>query len=94
MEMKIIKNLWYGIWVLQTADLLFGSNKYEQRKKNKEIIGRHGDGMKAAALTCLKNDMFYRIITLGEEWNFTIEKYPGFERKGEPEPEKCMYVCM
>ena len=77
---------------IDTADLLFGGNKYEQSKKNKEIIGRHVDGMKAAALTCLKNDTFYRIITSGEESNFTIEKCPGFERKGEPEPEKCMYV--
>ena len=51
--------------------------------------------MKAAALTCLKNNMFYRIITSGEEWVFTIDKSPGFTRKGpkgQPEPEKCMFV--
>ena len=52
---------------IDTADLLFGGNKYEQSKKNKELVVRHGDGMKAAALTCLKNDTFYRIITSGEE---------------------------
>ena len=72
------------------------SNKFEESKKNKEIIGRHGDGLKAVALTCLKNGMCYWIKTSGEEWTkewtFTLEDIPNFTREGQNTLERGMYV--
>ena len=45
--------VWYT-GSLEPADLLLGGPKYEERKKNKEITGRFGEGMKLAALAFLK----------------------------------------
>ena len=46
--------------------------------------------MKLAALTFLKNNMYYKIITSGQEWRFTIEADPNFKRKGVP--QECLFI--
>ena len=73
---------------LETADLLLGCQKGEQGKN--EIIGRFGEGMKLAALTFLKNNVDYRILTTGEEWIFKIELDPKFTRNGQP--QECLFL--
>ena len=45
--------------------------------------------MKLAALTFLKNNMYYKIITSGQEWRFTIEADPNFTRKGVA--QECLF---
>ena len=80
----------WNIGSLESADLLLGGPKYEEGKKNKEIIGRFGEGMKLAALAFLKKDIQYRIITSGQEWRFTLEKDPQFTRKGVA--QECLFL--
>ena len=80
----------WNIGSLETADLLLGGPKYEEGKKNKEIIGRFGEGMKLAALAFLKKDIQYKIITSGQEWRFTLEKDPKFTRKGVA--QECLFL--
>ena len=75
---------------MESADLLLRGPKYEEGKKNKEIIGRFGEGMKLAALAFLKKDIQYKIITSGQEWRFTLEKDPRFTRKGEA--QECLFL--
>ena len=80
----------WNIGSLETADLLLGSQKNELQNTNEEIIGRFGEGMKLAALTFLKDNIDYRILTSGEEWIFKIEKDPKFTRNGEP--QECLFL--
>ena len=80
----------WNIGSLESADLLLGCQKHEEGKLNKEIIGRFGEGMKLAALTFLKNNMYYKIITSGQEWRFTIEADPNFTRKGVA--QECLFI--
>ena len=75
---------------IETADLLLGCQKNELEKTNTEIIGRFGEGLKLAALTFLKNNIDYRILTTEEEWIFKIEKDPKFKRKNEP--QECLFL--
>ena len=80
----------WNIGSLESADLLLGCQKHEEGKLNKEIIGRFGEGMKLAALTFLKNNIYYKIITSGQEWRFTIEADPNFTRKGVA--QECLFI--
>jgi hypothetical protein len=75
---------------IETADLLLGCQKNELEKTKTEIIGRFGEGLKLAALTFLKNNIDYRILTTEEEWIFKIEKDPKFKRKNEP--QECLFL--
>ena len=80
----------WNIGALETADLLLGCQKYTDSQTNTEIIGRFGEGMKLAALTFLKSNIYYRILTTGEEWIFKIEIDDRFKRKGVS--QECLFL--
>ena len=80
----------WNIGSLETADLLLGCQKHEEGKTNKDIIGRFGEGMKLAALSFLKENIKYRILTSGQEWKFEIEEDPFFKRKETV--QKCLFL--
>ncbi len=80
----------WNVGYLETADLLLGCQKHEKGKTNKDIIGRFGEGMKLAALSFLKENMGYRILTSGQEWRFKIEEDPFFKTGNKA--QKCLFL--
>jgi len=68
---------------LEKADLLMGGRGEKYNTDNKQIIGRHGEGMKLAALALLRYfGKDFRIYTNGEEWHFKLIEDKGFPIDG------------
>ena len=63
---------------LDKADLLMGGRGEKSNGDNKEIIGRHGEGMKLGAMAFVRGGKDFRIYTKGEQWKFQLAEDKRF----------------
>ena len=83
---------------LDKADLLMGGRGEKSNGDNKEIIGRHGEGMKLGAMAFVRGDekaniegKNFRIYTNGEKWEFQLAEDIRFPL-GDNKYIKCLKV--
>ena len=70
---------------LDKTDLLMGGRGEKSSEDNKEIIGRHGEGMKLGAMAFIRGNLKekvegkdFRIYTNGEQWKFVLKEDTRF----------------
>ena len=83
---------------LDKADLLMGGRGEKSNSDNKEIIGRHGEGMKLGAMAFVRGNeeeriegKDFRIYTNEEQWNFKLKEDTRFPL-GSNKYIKCLKV--
>lgn len=74
---------------LETFNLLLGGIPRNQEKKNEDIIGRFGEGLKLVALAFLREDRSFTIYNNDQVWRFYLKEDNYFIRNGKP--EKCLF---
>ena len=79
-----------NIGELDRADLLMGGRGEKSCENNKEIIGRHGEGMKLAAMAFVRGNLEekvegkdFRIYTNKEQWKFILKEDTRFPLNNE-----------
>jgi hypothetical protein len=87
-----------NIGKLDKADLLMGGRGEKSNPDNKEIIGRHGEGMKLGAMAFIRGNeeeriegKDFRIYTNEEQWNFKLKEDTRFPL-GSNKYIKCLKV--
>ena len=84
---------------LDKADLLMGGRGEKSNSDNKEIIGRHGEGMKLGAMAFVRGNekekiegKDFRIYTNGEQWKFQLAEDKRFPLNNGEKCIKCLKV--